>query len=300
MEFTADQLVVFGTVADEGSVTAAARRLNVTQPAVSSRLRSLQLLAGHQLYRRTPRGIELTEAGEALLPHARAVARALARGQQAIASPIAAELTTAIALSEAAIPLVVPWIVAEALRPPQLDVRIISCDAMTAVQTVLAGAADLAVSVALPDPPTDDLLRRPVAGEPIVFVEMPGAASTRLVDIAERTILWQARGSGVRATAERALEIAGIWPATSFDVGSSPGVLAAVAAGHGAGFLTRSYAAEYAQAGHVCLTELGAADLQARFELIAATIDDLPFASRRVADALRQGRPWGFPAAVSD
>lgn len=299
MEFTADQLVVFGTVADEGSVTAAARRLNVTQPAVSSRLRSLQLLAGRQLYRRTPRGIELTEAGEALLPHARAVARALVRGQQAIASPMAAELTTAIALSEAAIPLVVPWIVAEALRAPQLDVRVIPCDAMSAVQTVLAGVADLAVSVALPDPPADDLLRRPVASEPIVLVQGPGTPPTRLGDVADRTILWQARGSGVRATAERALEVAGVWPTTTLDVGSSPGVLAAVAAGHGAGFLTRSYAAEHVRSGHVVVTEFSAPDLHARFELIAATIDDLPFASRRIADALRQGAASAPPAAVT-
>jgi DNA-binding transcriptional LysR family regulator len=309
MDLSADQLVVFATVADEGSVTAAARRLNVTQPAVSSRLRGLQLLAGRQLYRRTPRGIELTEAGEALLPHARAVSRALARGQQVITSPVVAELRTAIALSEAAIPRVVPLIVAESLRPPALNVRIIPCDAATAVQTVLTGAADLAVSVALPDPAADDLMRRPVASEPIVLVEAEPGRASRLADLVDMTILWQAVGSGVRATAERALEVAGVWPAASIEVGSSAGVIAAVAAGQGAGFLTRSYVAEHVRTGQVKATELDAPDLHARFELIAGTIDHLPFASRRIADALRQttipstaptiGEPPKNPAAVS-
>lgn len=287
MDFTADQLVVFAAVADEGSVTAAARRLNVTQPAVSSRMRSLQVLAGRQLYRRTPGGIALTDAGAALLPHARAVARALSRGQQAIASPVAAERQTSIALSEAAIPLVVPWIVAESLRPPQLDVRIIPCDAATAVQTVVAASAELAVSVALPDPPNDDLIRRPIATEPIVLLQPYGAGAATMADIAGLSILWQAKGSGVRATAERALEIAGVWPATALDVGSSPGVLAAVAAGHGAGFLPSSSAREFAEARRVTMTELVSPDLHARFELIAPTLDELAPAARRIADTLR-------------
>lgn len=288
MDFTADQLVVFAAVADEGSVTSAARRLNVTQPAVSSRMRSLQVLAGRQLYRRTPGGIALTDAGAALLPHARAAARALTRGHQAIASPVAAELQTSVALSEAAIPLVVPWIVADSLRPPQLDVRIIPCDAATAVETVLAGSADLAVSVALPDAPDDDLIRRPIATEPIVLVQPRGASPVRsLADVIRLTILWQAKGSGVRATAERALEVAGVWPATALDVGSSPGVLAAVAAGHGSGFLTRSSVGDDARARRVTVTELTSPDLYARFELIATTLDELTPAARRIADTLR-------------
>ncbi len=294
MEFSADQLQVFATVVEEGSVTAAARALNVTQPAVSSRLRNLQLLAGRQLYRRGARGIELTDAGEALLPHARAVSRALTRARHAVEAPSAAELRTTIAISEAAIPLVMPWIVAAALEPPVLDVRVVPCDATTAVQTVLAGAADLAVAVAPPDPPSDDLTRRPILVDDIVLIRSRARERRAQLGIVEGlTVLWQARGSAVRATVERALEAAGVWPSMSLDVGSSLGVLAAVAAGEGAGFLPRSYVAQYVAAGLVRATGLSAANLDARFELISAALDDLPAASRRVADGLRRVGPLG-------
>jgi DNA-binding transcriptional LysR family regulator len=293
MDFSADQLQVFATVVEEGSVTAAARALNVTQPAVSSRLRNLQLLAGRQLYRPGSRGIELTEVGVALLPHARAVARALARARHAVDAPSAAELRTTIAISEAAIPLVMPLIVATALEPPALDVRVVPCDATTAVQTVLAGAADLAVSVAAPDPPSDDLSRRPILVDEIALIRSRARPRARprtasLSAIEGLTVLWQSRGSGVRATVERVLEAAGVWPRVSLDVGSSLGVLAAVAAGEGAGFLPRSYVAQYAGVGLVETTTLDATDLHARFELISATPDDLPAASRRIADGLRR------------
>jgi DNA-binding transcriptional LysR family regulator len=289
MEFSADQLQVFATVVEEGSVTAAARMLNVTQPAVSSRLRNLQLLAGRQLYRRGARGIELTDAGEALLPHARAVSRALARARHAVEAPSVAELRTTIAISEAAIPLVIPGIVAVALEPPVLDVRVVPCDATTAVQTVLAGAADLAVAVATPDPPSDDLARRPILVDEIVLIRSRARERRAPLGIVEGlTVLWQSRGSAVRATVERVLESAGVWPSMSLEVGSSLGVLAAVAAGEGAGFLPRSYVAQYAVAGLVRATGLAAANLDARFELISAALDDLPVASRRIADGLRR------------
>ena len=41
MSATADQLITFATLVEAGSVTAAARELNVSQPAISGRLRSL-------------------------------------------------------------------------------------------------------------------------------------------------------------------------------------------------------------------------------------------------------------------
>jgi LysR family transcriptional regulator, low CO2-responsive transcriptional regulator len=54
----------------EGSVTAAGRRLFLTQPAVSARLRRLERDAGEPLLRRTSRGVLATPAGERLVERA--------------------------------------------------------------------------------------------------------------------------------------------------------------------------------------------------------------------------------------
>ena len=56
-------LHAFALVAETGSLTAAAARLNVTQPAVSRRLRDLEAALGTALLRRGANAVVLTEAG---------------------------------------------------------------------------------------------------------------------------------------------------------------------------------------------------------------------------------------------
>lgn len=60
------QLMIFHTIAAEGSISAAARRLDLSVPAVSKSLKLLEEHIGVPLFRRTTRRIELTEAGEIL------------------------------------------------------------------------------------------------------------------------------------------------------------------------------------------------------------------------------------------
>ncbi|MDQ2730715.1 MAG: LysR family transcriptional regulator [Armatimonadota bacterium] len=64
------QLISFLQVASEGSVTRAADRLYLTQPAVTKQLQALERELGARLFERTGRGVELTEAGTALLDYA--------------------------------------------------------------------------------------------------------------------------------------------------------------------------------------------------------------------------------------
>jgi LysR family transcriptional regulator, cell division regulator len=64
-------LLMFLEVARSGSISKAARRLHTVQTNVSARMQKLEAALGSTLLRRTARGIDLTAAGEALLPVAR-------------------------------------------------------------------------------------------------------------------------------------------------------------------------------------------------------------------------------------
>jgi len=59
------------TVADLGSVTAAATALHVTQPAISRQIGELERSLGVSLFQRTPQGLRLTRAGRRFVPIAR-------------------------------------------------------------------------------------------------------------------------------------------------------------------------------------------------------------------------------------
>ncbi|MEL6169735.1 MAG: LysR family transcriptional regulator [Pseudomonadota bacterium] len=65
-----EQLKTFLAVIRFGGVRKAANAINLTQPAVTARIKNLETALGCELYERTSRGIRLTKRGELLLVHA--------------------------------------------------------------------------------------------------------------------------------------------------------------------------------------------------------------------------------------
>jgi len=82
------ELAAFVAIAEEGGLSAASRRLHISQPALSQTVNSLERELGVKLLVRSSTGVQPTEAGMALLAEARAL---LSRRDQAVATM--AELT---------------------------------------------------------------------------------------------------------------------------------------------------------------------------------------------------------------
>lgn len=68
-------LRLFRAVARDGTLTGAARALNLSQSALSTQIKSLEAALGHDLFERRGRGLVLTEAGRIALDHAESIFR---------------------------------------------------------------------------------------------------------------------------------------------------------------------------------------------------------------------------------
>jgi LysR family nitrogen assimilation transcriptional regulator len=67
------QLKYVSAIAQEGSLSNAARALGMAQPALSQQVKALEVELDTQLFFRTPRGTELTSSGRILVEHARTI-----------------------------------------------------------------------------------------------------------------------------------------------------------------------------------------------------------------------------------
>src|ERR1700761_1992818 len=72
LQLTIRHMRAFVALAEELHFGRAADRLHLTSPALSQTLRQLEVMVGTTLVRRTTRRVELSPAGPAALPHARA------------------------------------------------------------------------------------------------------------------------------------------------------------------------------------------------------------------------------------
>jgi DNA-binding transcriptional LysR family regulator len=85
MKTSTDELLVFVTVIDAGSITAAAEKLQQTVSGVSRALTRLEKQLGVALILRTTRRLQLTEEGELFLERARAILAAMEDAEEAVA-----------------------------------------------------------------------------------------------------------------------------------------------------------------------------------------------------------------------
>lgn len=76
--------IVFLKIAETGNLTVAAKELNVAQPNLTRTVNKLEYEFGTPLFKRMPRGMELTSAGEALRRHLTAISAVYQRARQDI------------------------------------------------------------------------------------------------------------------------------------------------------------------------------------------------------------------------
>lgn len=154
----------FVTVAETGSLSAAARKLSASQPTLGRHIGELEQALGVTLFRRGRRGYELTEAGSTLFERGKAVSeQASAFSLLALGSVEAIEGTVRIAASEVVAAYVLPEMTTRlGIEEPGIEVEIV---ASNQVENLLRRDADIAIRMV--KPAQNELTARKVCDIPL-------------------------------------------------------------------------------------------------------------------------------------
>jgi len=163
------RLAVFAAVVQAGSISAAARKLNVDKSALSRQLARLETELGSKLIQRSTRRMALTEIGSLLFEEAQRIDRALSTIEHLV-DQYRGEVrgTLTVSCSFASRRLLVPLIIEFSRRYPEVDVSLQMDDRMV---DLIAEQVDVAIRASqLPD---STLIARKLADSPRVLVAAP-------------------------------------------------------------------------------------------------------------------------------
>lgn len=168
------RVMIFRSVARVGSISAAARELGWTQPAVSQHLGALEREVGTPLLLRGPRGVSLTEAGRLLLARAEVVAGQLHMADEELAAVAQVRRgNVRLAAYPSALATLVPRAMAGLQRRyPEVDVKLVDAEPPEALALLERGDVDLALVFGY-EPQADLGLvfrSRPVGTEPVRLI----------------------------------------------------------------------------------------------------------------------------------
>jgi DNA-binding transcriptional LysR family regulator len=237
------QLEHFLAVVDAGGFSAAARRVHVSQPALSAAVRQLERELGTPLFARVGRRSVLTAAGEALVGPARRALQDVATGRAAVAAVAGLEggrLTLASLPTLAADPLA--GLVGR-FRSAHPAVRLELADPDDSAELadlVAGGRVELGLGVAGDGPPRPDLQARPVGRQRLVVIFPPGAGppgtgrGLALGALAGVPLVATPPGTSSRRLLEEGLARAGVVPEVAVVTAQREAVLPLVLAGAGA------------------------------------------------------------------
>ncbi|MFO0582132.1 MAG: LysR family transcriptional regulator [Anaeromyxobacter sp.] len=240
------RLETFRVVAQVGRISAAAKVLHLSQPAVTAQIRQLEEECGAPLFVRSPTGVVLNDAGQRLLEYAQKVDHLLHEAAYAVHEGDRPGEQLVLAASQTTAASVVPrFVAAFRARRPGLGVRVDVGNTTEVLHWLSTGAVPLGVVEGLPRAAGARL--EPFLEDELIPVASTGAPREVLAlesaeDLGEVPVVWREVGSGSRAVVERALEKAGLKRKAhpgDLALGSNDAVRAAVLMGLGLGFMSK-------------------------------------------------------------
>ena len=295
-------------IAETGSLSAASRKLGLTQPALTASLQRLEQAVGVLLVTRHSRGANLTEEGIYVLQRARDVVHEvgqIVQVQDILAQAPAGDVRLGLPTTVAGglIPELIPMVHA---RHPHIRLHVIEAMSGALQEHLQLGRLDLAVL--FDSAPMTGLRCTPLLTEPI-FLLLPAGhpcamlATIDLSALADLALVLPSSANSIRKHLERTCQAQGVSLVVRADVDSLPGLLGLVRAGY-CTILPKYLAKGEIDAGHIVAVPIANPALTWTLHLASRRDATRPRAISAVAESLVEAcasliRRGDWDAAVS-
>jgi len=290
-----ETLHTFQTVVEEGSFSAAARRLGVTQPAVSQAIESLERYLGTALFQRLGRSVRLTEAGQVLVPLANELLASACRLENTLRSlpgEVAGEMT--IGCSTTSGKYLLPSLVARFRQVhPQARLNVLVSGRNVVIERVLNGEYGLGVASKRIE--HTNLEYRPFYRDEVILIAPVAHRWGRYPqifpdDLLDEPLILREHSAGTREVLLESLRQVDINPEllnVVMTLGNTEAIVMAVEEGIGIAFVSRLAAARSLEMGRV--VEVQVKGMQLHRDLYM-------FRNRRLPVGRLQDAFWEFAA----
>lgn len=252
-----DPLKIFVTVVEQSNFSRAAEMLNLSQPGVSLHIRNLENEFGIKLIHRSPKFVNVTEAGAILYKQAKQILALyetakeeihLLRNEVAGLLRVGASLT----IGEYILPHLMAGLT---LQYPQIEFQVTIANTEEIARAVRSAELDIGLVEGEVDDPAIRV-QPPFMKDEIVLVASPGHPCVQRkggVDkLQDQVWVLRESGSGTRKFSDRFIAEAGLRMKRSYVFNSSQGVKEAVAAGLGIALLSRLAVHKELDSGELC------------------------------------------------
>jgi DNA-binding transcriptional LysR family regulator len=272
-----NQIGAFVEIARRQSVSRAAEALFISQPALTARLKGLEADLGSQLFVRTPRGMRLTDAGNAFLPYAVRALETLTDGRMQVN---ALERGGAGRLVIGAAPAVSTYVLPALLKRfsqgyPRVSVSVRTGHSEEILDLVLREQVKVGLVRALQHP---EIISTPLYEDRLILVVEPGhpfgaAGRIRMKELAEQQLVQFDRTSSYHDLTSALFVTAGVSPAGTMELDNIDAAKKMVEQGFGVALLPQTSVADELEAG--TLAEVDVVDAApVRRKIVAITRRD--------------------------
>ncbi|UOF90493.1 LysR family transcriptional regulator [Fodinisporobacter ferrooxydans] len=282
-------LHVFLTVAEKRNFSRAAEFLNLTQPAISQQIQTLEEYYGAKLFERTNKRVELTQAGHVLVPYAQKIMETHHHALQAVndlTGQVTGKLTIGASLTIGE--YILPKLLANfSGNYPKVEPTVKIGNTEVIAEHMLSGTIDLGL---IEGPIHNKHLHVVPFLEDEMLLIVPANhmlnryTEVEVDDVANETFLLREAGSGTRFAMEELLHDLSIQPKRVIQLGSLQSIKEGVEAGLGISFLSKWTIQKEIQLQSIHPVRIKGVRLKRQFSLLNRKGQ---FASRAVTEFMR-------------